>query len=142
MPSPARSQLSRDEHGAPLAEFSPTGSNLEDADMIHMLSRFDLKPGVKFASFRTSYAEFVERMRVEGLVEATGKIGRREANTPMDTDDEKAPEYYVIMSFRDRRQLDEAYAYMAAANGQDATAHAAVHQAVINFVFTCWRDVD
>ena len=110
--------------------------------MIHMLSRFDLRPGVSFASFRASYVEFTERMRVEGLVEATGKIGRREADTPMDTDDEKAPTYYVVMSFRDRRQLDEAYAYMTDVNAQNATAHAAVHQAVVNSVFTCWRDVE
>ena len=110
--------------------------------MIHMLSRFDLKPGVSFASFRASYVDFVERMRADGLVEATGKIGRREADTPMDTDDEKAPEYYVVMSFRNRHQLDEAYAYMTDANAQDATAHAAVHEAVTNFVFTCWRDVE
>lgn len=117
-------------------------SIFEVAVMIHMLSRFDLKPDVSFDSFRVSYCEFIGQMRAKGLVEATGKIGRRELDTPMDTDEKQAPEYYVIMSFRDRRQLDEAYAYLATANMQNATAHGAIYHSVFNSVFTCWRDLD
>ena len=94
------------------------------------------------AEFRTEYDRFTTQMVSAGLVDSSGPIGRREGNTPMDTDDEQAPEYYVIMSFRDRRQLDEAYAYLAGKGGQDATAHTFVHRCVLNAVFTCWRDLD
>lgn len=110
--------------------------------MIHMLSRFDLKPDVNFQSFRASYLDFIEQMRAEGLVEATGQIGRRELDTPMDTDPKNAPEYYALMSFRDREQMDQAYEYLSNANVRNSTSHPDVHHSVVNSVFTCWRDLD
>ncbi len=110
--------------------------------MIHMLSRFDLESGVTIEAFRTEYQKFTAQMKSAGLVESSGRIGRRERNTPMDTDDEQAPAYYVIMSFKDRRQLDEAYAYLAGDGANEATAHRTVHRSVANAVFTCWRDLD
>jgi hypothetical protein len=109
--------------------------------MIHMLSRFDLTPGTTIEAFRTAYEQLVEDMRSEGLVVSSGSIGRREADTPMDTDDAEAPEYYAVMSFEGRRQLDDAYAYLARPDIHN-DAHAAIHRAVVNAVFTCWRDLD
>ena len=110
--------------------------------MIHMLSRFDLKPKVSLDAFNASYHQLVEDMRAEGLVEGTGRIGRREKNTPMDTDDETAPEYYVVMSFRDREQLNASYAYMEQVGAGRQPAHRTVFLSVTNSVFTCWEDVD
>jgi len=110
--------------------------------MIRMLSRFDLKAGTDISAFAQSYFEFFERMKIKGLAESTGKIGRRILNTPMDTDAEDAQEYYVIMSFRNREQLDQAYAYMHRETVPDAenTPHFDVIRIVRNAVFTCWQE--
>ena len=110
--------------------------------MIHMLSRFDLKPGIKFEAFRKDYMDLVEFMKSKGLVEGTGGIGRREADTPMDTDLDDAPEFYVVMWFKDREQLDRSYAYLTDRDADAATSHPSVNNAVINHVFTCWKDVE
>lgn len=110
--------------------------------MIHMLSRFDLKPGVDIDWFQANYEAFVAQMCEQGLVQETGKIGRRELGTPMDTDHEAAPTYYVIMSFRDRNQLDQAYVHLTKPAARANTAHPAVHESVDNFIFTCWRDLE
>lgn len=110
--------------------------------MIHMLSRFDLKSEVDPDGFQASYETFVQQMQAHGLVQSTGKIGRRETDTPMDTDEDDAPAYYVVMSFKDRNQLDKAYAHIMDPEARNGTAHSAIHQSVIKFVFTCWRDLE
>ena len=110
--------------------------------MIHMLSRFDLKPDVNFAEFRNSYMAFTEEMQGLGLVEGTSRIGQRELDTPMDTDAPQAQEYYAIMTFRDRRQLDDAYAHMADQQRSNNGDHLIVKNAIDNHVFTCWHDLD
>jgi hypothetical protein len=70
--------------------------------MFHMLTCFDLKPGIEIGAFRAAYLGFVEYMRSIDLVECTGPIGQRQRDTRMDTDGERDHEYFVIMSFRDR----------------------------------------
>ena len=109
--------------------------------MIHMLSRFDLKPEIAIDQFQKNYAEFCETMQTKGLIVETGKIGVRETDTPMDTDEEQAPMYYSVMTFRDRQQLDDAYAYIASLDHSAKPEHVLVSDAVMNPVFTCWRDV-
>ena len=109
--------------------------------MIHMLSRFDLKPGVDLQAFQSSYKVFCEEMQAEGLLVETGEIGRRVSDTPMDTDTDQAPEYYSVMSFRDRQQLDAAYAYIEGLRTQNKADHVIVSGAVLGPVFTCWRDL-
>ena len=108
--------------------------------MIHMLSRFDLIPGIDLATFQAHYDAFFEQMRVAGLAEHTGKVGRREADTPMDTDHETTQTYFVVMSFRDRDQMDRAYDHISGTDERSRSAHPAVHRSVTNSVFTCWRD--
>ncbi len=110
--------------------------------MIHMLSRFDLKPGTELQSFASDYYGFFERAKELDLAVSTGKIGRRVSDTPMDTDAEDAQEYYVIMSFRDREQLDRAYDYMDSEikDAETRKPHSAVKHIVRNSVFTCWQD--
>ena len=110
-----------------------------------MLSRFNLKPEFQIQAFRKSYNQFVERLVLLDLAVETGKIGRRIHDTPMDTDATNAPEYYCIMTFRNRDQLDRAYAYIA--DGADGNAtkldldlHHQIYEAVENPVFTCWQD--
>lgn len=108
--------------------------------MIHMLSRFDLVPGVDIETFRAHYRALFHEMHEAGLVDRTGKVGQREADTPMDTDDEDARTFYVVMSFSDRDQMDRAYDHIAGVADHDLSAHPDVHRCVTNPVFTCWRD--
>lgn len=110
--------------------------------MIHMLSRFDLRPQIDFKTFEEDYEKFVEQMKLLGLADGTGKIGRRIGDTPMDTDLNDAPAYYAIMTFSDRDQLDRAYEYLLVGDrrSEDWETHRKVNDAVVNSVFTCWQD--
>ncbi|NHX27803.1 hypothetical protein HA397_28065, partial [Escherichia coli] len=74
--------------------------------MFHMLTCFNLKPGVEIEAFRDAFVGFVDHMRSVGLVESAGAIGKRQRDTIMDTDDERDHEYFVVMSFLDRAQPD------------------------------------
>ena len=109
--------------------------------MFHMLSCFDLKPGEEIGVFQLAYTAFVDEMKRLGLVEASGPIGRRQSDTPMDTDDERDQEYFVIMSFRDRAQVDAAYAHILEHVGPSDAAHDAVYTRVSKPVFICWQDL-
>ncbi len=110
--------------------------------MIHMLSKFDLKAGVAFDEFEKAYFGFIEAVRNLGLVESSGGIGQRVKNTPMDTAGECEPEYYSIMSFKDRTQLDAAYEHLLSAGSSEIEqkTHHAVHEMIANPVFICWQD--
>ena len=87
--------------------------------MIHMLSSFDLKPGEDFAIFQSDYTDFVADLRAAGIIEGAGPLGARVSDTPMDTDDERDHEYFAVMSFRDRTQVDAAYARDNAAHWRE-----------------------
>ena len=78
--------------------------------MFHMLTCFNLKPGIEIGSFRAAYMDFVEHMRGIDLVESTGPIGMRQSDTKMDSDSERDHQHFVVMSFRNRAQVDAAYA--------------------------------
>ena len=110
--------------------------------MIHMLSKFDLKQK-NIEEFNEDYFRFIEIILNLGLIDSAGPIGQRIKNTPMDTAGDQDPEFYSIMSFRDREQLDAAYDYLL---NSDITpevqiTHKAVQNAVANPVFTCWQDI-
>ena len=114
--------------------------------MIHMLSRFNLKENADPEAFAQGYARLAAEMRAAGMAEATGPVGRRVGDTPMDTDADDAPEYYAIMTFRDRAQLDAAYAHLLSAGGAAPTsgAHNTVTAMICDPVFTCsslWKVV-
>lgn len=110
--------------------------------MFHMLTCFDLKPGIDIGMFRTAYMAFVDHMRGAGLVEGTGQIGRRQSDTRMDTDRERDHQYFVIMSFRDRAQVDAARAKLVPHEEPEESAHRAVYSKVRNQIFICWEDID
>lgn len=108
----------------------------------HMLSCFDLKPGENIETFREAYLAFVEEMKNIGLLEASGPIGRRQSDSPMDTDDQRQHQYFAIMSFRDRAQVDAAYAHIMKHEGASDKAHDRVYGRVLDPVFICWQDLD
>ena len=109
--------------------------------MFHMLSCFDLKPGEEVGAFQSAYAAFVDKMKRIDLVESTGPIGNRQRDTPMDTDNEREHEYFVVMTFRDRQQVDAAYAHILQHIGASDAAHDKVYTRVLNPVFICWQDL-
>jgi hypothetical protein len=107
-----------------------------------MLTCFDLKPGIEIGAFRAAYLDFVEHMRSIDLVECTGPIGQRQNDTKMDSDAERDHEYFVIMSFRDRAQVDAAYAQLVPHEEPAESAHSAVYSKVQNQIFICWQDME
>ena len=110
--------------------------------MFHMLSCFDLDPETEIEAFRADYLEFVAQMKSIDLVESTDLIGRRQNDTPMDTDGERHQEYFVIMNFRDRKQVDAAYAHIQGHKEPGESIHTSVYAKVRNPIFICWQDLE
>ena len=112
--------------------------------MIHMLSRFNLKSGIDPKVFADRYLQLVAEMQSRNLAETSGPVGRRFADTPMDTDAPEAQEYYAVMIFRDAVQLNSAYAFLNStqAHSADAKTHEFIKDAVETPVFTCWQDIE
>ena len=109
--------------------------------MFHMLSCFNLKTDETIDSFRAAFTAFVDEMITIDLVESSGPIGKRQSNTPMDTDAERSQEYFVIMSFRDRQQVDAAYAHIRQPIERGTESHHSVYSRVADPIFTCWQDL-
>lgn len=110
--------------------------------MYKMLSAFDLKAGIDVAVFRTRYAEFMSAMSEAGLVESSSLLQRRVSDTPMDTNDAWTHQFFTVMTFRDRVQLDASYDFIAGRSGAGVDEHLDVRRWVANPVFTCWADID
>ena len=109
--------------------------------MFHMLSCFDLEPGADIETFRTDYAAFVAEMQSIDLVDSTGPIGVRQNDTPMDTDNERLQKYFVTMNFRDRKQVDAAYAHIESHKEPGEAVHISIYSKVRNSIFICWQDL-
>jgi hypothetical protein len=109
--------------------------------MFHMLSCFDLKPDEDIEAFRSAHVDFVAYMKSVDLMADSGSIGRRQSDTPMDTDAERDHEYFVITSFKDRAQVDAAYAYIKKHVEPGETSHNEVYTKVRDPVFICWQDL-
>ena len=109
--------------------------------MFHMLTFFDLKPGISIDEFRRSLAEFTAHLSEIELVQSTGPIGRRQRHEIMDTDSERDHEYYFIVSFRDRAQCDRAVEYILRHEEPADSIHNAVYSGVQEPIFTCWEDL-
>jgi len=110
--------------------------------MYTMLSAFDLKPGIELAMFRSRYADFMSAMCEAGLVESAGPLQLRVSNTPMDTNEAWTHQFFTLMTFRDREQLDASYDVIAGRTGAGFAEHIDVRRWVKNPVFTCWAEVD
>ncbi|MFK7762412.1 MAG: hypothetical protein AB8B62_04065 [Roseobacter sp.] len=110
--------------------------------MIRMLSSFDLRPGEDFTSFMQDYHMVLADLRSADMIVDAGPLGRRVAHTPMDTDAERTQEYYCVMCFRDRDQLDAAYAHIDARTRPGTASHLKMYRRLTNTVFLCWEDCD
>ena len=110
--------------------------------MFHMLTCFDLEPGVGIGEFRAAYSDFVAHLRSIDMVVGTGPVGRRQSDTPMDTDSERDHQYFVIMTFRDRAQVDATYAQFLLRQEPTNSIHHKVQAMMQNPVFICWQDIE
>lgn len=108
--------------------------------MIHMLSSFDLKPGQDVATLQADYAAFVADLKAADIIVAAGPLGTRVSDTPMDTDEDRDHTLFSILTFRDRAQLDAAYAYIEARQRPSADSHLSMYRRITNSVFLCWED--
>ncbi|CUH48755.1 DUF6614 family protein [Ruegeria atlantica] len=110
--------------------------------MIHMLSSFDLKPGEDWDSFARDYDTFLEDLRAADLIADASPLGRRVSDTPMDTDDTRTHQYFSVISFRDRAQLDAAYAHIDARARPGTETHLRMYRRLTKTVFLCWEDAE
>jgi hypothetical protein len=110
--------------------------------MFYMLTCFHLKPNVQLDEFRAAYSNFVKYMQGKDLVAGTGAIGERQNDTKMDTDKERDHKYFVLMSFRDRAQVDAAHAHLIPHAEPAESAHKAVYSKAHNPIFICWQDIE
>ena len=108
--------------------------------MIHMLSSFDLRPGEDFATFAGDYDVFLADLRAAGMIAGAGPLGRRVNDTPMDTDKAHTQTCFSVMQFRDRAQLDAAYAHIDARARPGTSSHLRMYRRLTNTVFLCWED--
>lgn len=109
--------------------------------MFHMLTFFDLRPGLSIDEFRVSLDHFTAHLREIDLVQSMGPIGRRQRHEVMDTDAERDHEYYFTLSFRDRAQCDRSVEYVLRLEEPAESLHEAVYSGVRDPVFTCWEDL-
>jgi hypothetical protein len=109
--------------------------------MFHMQVCFNLKPGVTIDQFRGAITGLTEHLRGLDLVLNVSSIGRRQSDTPLDTDRERTHQYIVTMSFRDRHQSDAAHRYLKAHAEPGESIHKAVYSRAANPIFTCWNDI-
>lgn len=110
--------------------------------MFHMLSCFHLRDDVDLVRFQTDFRLFFDEMRAKDMVESVGSLGRRQSDTPMDTDEDRDHGYFIIMSFRDREQVDAAYAYIEDHQKPRELTHTSVLAQVRDPVFICWQDLE
>lgn len=110
--------------------------------VIRMLSAFDLRPGVDWSDFRLSYAAFLEELRAADLILSAGQPGTRVRDTPMDTDDARTHQCFSVMEFRDREQMDRAYAHIEARLKPGTDCHIRMYRQITNSVFLCWHEDD
>ncbi len=109
--------------------------------MIRMLSAFNLKPGEDETAFRAAYQDFITELHATCMILAADPPGRRVRDTPMDTGDNYAQEFFSIMCFRNRAQLDEAYAHIEERMKSSTTAtHLRMYRRITNSVFLCWEE--
>ena len=110
--------------------------------MIHMLSSFDLKSGENFEAFAHDYDILLSDLRAADIIVDAGPLGVRVADTPMDTDTDRTHRYFSVMRFRDRAQLDAAYAHIEARAHPGTQTHLRMYRQLTNTVFLCWEDID
>jgi hypothetical protein len=109
--------------------------------MFHMLSAFNLAAGVNVTELQQAKAQFFDMLQRAGLVECTGPLGLRQLHPVMDTDSARTQQYFFIMSFRDRKQCDQAVELIESHSEPCASIHQSLFRKIENSVFTCWEDL-
>ena len=109
--------------------------------MYHMLSCFNLKPGITVDAFQRSLDALNSHLMEVKLLHETSRIGRRDRHEIMDTDSERDLEYYFINTFEDRAQCDRAVAYMQQPDKPAHAIHESVYSKIAEPVFVCWEDI-
>jgi len=108
--------------------------------VFHMLVCFDLKPQVSLGEFKDSISKFSKHLEELGLAAGVSPVGKRQSDTPLDTDKERAHQYFATMSFRDRAQANAAYDYLKQHIEPGHGIHRAVNSKAANPIFICWAD--
>jgi len=99
-----------------------------------------IKNHTDLAELRAAFADFTMHLQGRDLVENSSPIGVRQSDSILDTDTERAHQYFSIMSFRDRLQADAAVQYITL-NGTSAdSTHHITYSMVDDPVFNCWQD--
>jgi hypothetical protein len=80
-------------------------------------------------------------MRDLDLVEGSGPIGQRQADSGLDTDAERGHEYFALMAFRDRAQADRALAHLRPRQPPTEPLHREVLTRARQVVFIAWKDI-
>lgn len=108
--------------------------------MFHLLTCFDLRPGVTVAEFQSARAKYVEHMQSQDLLVGVSPIGARQRDTVLDTDDRK-PSHFFLMYFRDRVQADAATALIEIGAKESIAIHRTMYAMADNMAFLCWEDL-
>ncbi len=108
--------------------------------MFHMLTCFNLRPGIELGAFRKSLEHYIAHLQRNDLVESNSPIGERRSDTSMDTDGERDHQYFTTTTFLDRAQLDAAYDYIKAHTEPGHSIHHAVYCKLQDPIFICWQD--
>ncbi|MEM7359908.1 MAG: hypothetical protein AAF431_12480 [Pseudomonadota bacterium] len=109
--------------------------------MFHMLSCFDLRPGVSLAECQKSFLQYGEYMVDLGLVDSSDPIGQRDTDTILDTDEGRTQQYFQLMHFTDKDQSERAVAYIKSMQEPGKSIHQQLYAKLENMVFVCWADI-
>ncbi|HUV23210.1 MAG TPA: hypothetical protein VMZ32_15540 [Gammaproteobacteria bacterium] len=109
--------------------------------MFRMLSCFNLKAGVSMDKFHGLLAAYTALLQALDLVDSTAPSGSRQANTIMDTDDERGHQYFVTLSFRDRALCDRTVDCIRGHQQPGDGIHRQVYARVVDQVFICREDL-
>ncbi len=108
--------------------------------MFHMLTCFDLKPGVDLPTFEAALAKYAEHLQSRQLLAAVSPVGTRARNTILDTDEGRSQSHFFLMQFANRRQADAATALIESGEKEPDHIHRAMYARADNMVFLCWED--
>lgn len=110
--------------------------------MFHMHTSFDLAGDACISQFRHALDDFSSLMLSKDLLVKTGPVLDRCKHPVMDTDVQRAHEYFFVMSFRDREQCDAAVEHIKKVAKDSDPVHRAVYANIVDPVFSCWLDKD
>ena len=108
--------------------------------MFHLHTSFDLSPDVKIADYRATLERFSSLMKENGLIVAIGPVMERCHHPIMDTDEQRAHQYFFVISFTDREQCDAAVGHIQATHPDSDPVHRAIYIDIIKPIFSCWVD--